>query len=94
MDRLLLFVLAPLLNHKLPLISTIGKNTLPVFLLHGFFLRYAGAVGMFTQTETGDLQQLIFCALLILLVLGNALVAKIFPYVFSGKLLELVWKKL
>lgn len=89
-----LFVLAPLLNHKLPLISTIGKNTLPVFLLHGFFLRYAGAVGMFTQTETGDLQQLILCTLLILLVLGNALVAKIFPYVFSDKLLELVWKKL
>ena len=32
--------------------------------------------------------------LLILLLLGNSLVAKLFPYLFSGKLLELVWKKL
>lgn len=86
-----LFVLVPLLQHKLPLISTIGRNTLPVFLLHGFFLRYAGATGMFTQTEPGSLPQLILFTLLILAVLGNGLVAKIFPYVFSGKLLERIW---
>ena len=89
-----LFTLAPLLNFKLPVISTIGKNTLPVFLLHGFFLRYAGAAGTFMQTETGDFTRLCICALLILLLLGNSLVAKLFPYLFSGKLLELVWKKL
>lgn len=88
-----MFTLAPLLNHKLPIISTIGKNTLPIFLLHGFFLRYAGAIGMFTQTETGDFAQLCLYALLILVILGNRLVAAVFPYIFSGRLLELVWKK-
>lgn len=89
-----LFVLAPLLNRKLPLVSTVGKNTLPVFLLHGFFLRYAGAAGIFSQTEPGSLAVLLICTLLILAVLGNSIVAKLFPYVFSGKLLELLWKKL
>ena len=88
-----MFTLAPLLNHKLPIISTIGKNTLPIFLLHGFFLRYARAIGMFTQTETGDFAQLCLYALLILVILGNRLVAAVFPYIFSGRLLELVWKK-
>lgn len=88
-----MFTLTPLLNLKLPVISTIGKNTLPIFLLHGFFLRYAGAVGMFNQAETGDFTQLCLYALLILVVLGNRLVAVVFPYIFSGKLLELVWKK-
>ncbi len=86
-----LFALVPLLKYKLPIISTIGKNTLPVFLLHGFFMRYAGATGLFTQNEQGDLLQLAICALVILIVLGNALVAKIFPYIFSGKLLEMLW---
>ncbi len=91
-----LFTLVPLLNHKLPLISTIGKNTLPIFLLHGFFLRYAGAVDLFHITDPaaqGNLMQLVCYALAILLVLGNSLVGMIFPYIFSGKLLEMVWKK-
>lgn len=89
-----LFVLAPLLNRNLPLISTIGKNTLPVFLLHGFFLRCAGAVGMFTQSEQGNLLQLVLCTVIILVVLGNTIVAKVFPYMFSGTLLEKLWKNM
>lgn len=88
-----LFALVPLLNHKLPLVSMIGRHTLPIFLLHGFFMRYAGATGLFTQTAQGDLSELVLYALVLLLVLGNGLVAKIFPYLFSGKLLELLWHK-
>jgi len=86
-----LFALVPILHCKIPLISTIGKNTLPIFLLHGFFMRYAGAMGIFTENAQGDLLQLTLCALAILLILGNAVVAKLFPYIFSGRLLELLW---
>jgi fucose 4-O-acetylase-like acetyltransferase len=86
-----LFTLVPILRFKIPIVSTIGKNTLPVFLLHGFFLRYARAEGLFTQAAQGDLTQLVVCALVILMVLGNSLVAKVFPYVFSGRLLEMLW---
>jgi fucose 4-O-acetylase-like acetyltransferase len=86
-----LFTLVPILRFKIPIVSTIGKNTLPVFLLHGFFLRYAGAEGLFTQATQGDLMQLVLCALAILILLGNSLVAKLFPYVFSGRILELLW---
>ncbi|MBQ2369896.1 MAG: acyltransferase family protein [Peptococcaceae bacterium] len=86
-----LFTLVPILRFKIPIVSTIGKNTLPVFLLHGFFMRYARAEGLFTQAAQGDLTQLVVCALVILMVLGNSLVAKVFPYVFSGRLLEMLW---
>ena len=86
-----LFVLVPLLNHKLPLVSAIGKNTLPIFLLHGFFMRYARAEELFMQNAQGDLLQLVLCTFVILAVLGNSIVAKVFPYVFSGRILELLW---
>lgn len=86
-----LFALVPLLNHKLPLISKIGKNTLPIFLLHGFLMRYAGAAGIFMQNAQGNLLQLVICALVTLLIFGNAIVAKLFPYLCSGKVPELLW---
>ena len=86
-----LFVLVPLLNHKLPIVSMIGKNTLPIFLLHGFLMRYAGAMGIFTQHTQGDLVHLVLCALLVLVILGNGLVGKVFPYVCSGRVLEILW---
>jgi len=37
------------------------------------------------------LTELVLCALAILLVLGNSLVAKVFPYIFSGGVLERIW---
>ena len=33
------FVLRPLANVRIPLITTLGQNTLPVFLLHGFIVK-------------------------------------------------------
>ena len=35
-------VLKPLLNIRIPLITILGQNTLPVFLLHGFLVKYIG----------------------------------------------------
>ena len=36
------FALRPLVNMRIPLITALGKNTLPVFLLHGFAVKYIG----------------------------------------------------
>lgn len=88
-----LFALVPLLHRKLPFVSTIGKNTLPIFLLHGFFMRYAGAVGIFARAPQGELLPLLVCTLMVLLLLGNSFVARCFPYLFSGRVLELLWQK-
>lgn len=33
-------VLRPLLDRRLPLLTALGQNTLPVYLLHGFVVRY------------------------------------------------------
>lgn len=36
------FVIRPLVNTRIPLLTTLGQNTLPIFLLHGFFVKYIG----------------------------------------------------
>ena len=36
------FVLRPLVNRRIPVITALGQNTLPVFLLHGFIVKYVG----------------------------------------------------
>ena len=36
------FVLRPLVNIRIPVITALGQNTLPVFLLHGFIVKYIG----------------------------------------------------
>lgn len=38
----LTFVLRPAVNIRIPLVTAIGQNTLPVFLLHGFAVKYIG----------------------------------------------------
>ena len=38
----LFYVLRPLVNIRIPLLTTLGQNTLPVFLLHGFIVKYIG----------------------------------------------------
>ena len=43
------------------------------------------------QDTQGDLLQLVLCALVILAVLGNSIVGKVFPYIFSGSVLERIW---
>lgn len=36
------FVLRPLVNVRIPLLTRLGQNTLSVFLLHGFIVKYIG----------------------------------------------------
>ncbi len=38
----LCFILRPFINVRIPLITTLGQNTIFVFLLHGFIVKYIG----------------------------------------------------
>lgn len=77
--------LGKLLNRKLPLLTALGQNTLPVFLLHGFIIR--GLPRLFPQWT--KLPVLILPITLgILFLLGNPWIGKAFRFVFDPPFLK------
>ncbi len=86
------FLLLIVPNKKLPLLSTLGQHTLPVFLLHGFLVRLAKKYQIFSYSEG---ENLLFAAILsfaIICVFGNPWSAKWFGRIFTGKWTEKVIK--
>lgn len=79
------FVLGPLVNIRIPVITALGQNTLPVFLLHGFVVKYIGSRHP-RLLEDPVVFLVITCA--ILLLLGNPLTAALFK-----RLLPEYWVK-
>lgn len=69
-----------LLNRKLPLITRWGQNTLPVFLLHGFAVRF---LAKYLPACGEKLWQLLLLALFLVLLLGNPLLGYAFRLLFS-----------
>lgn len=69
------FVLKPLLNIYIPLITTLGQNTLPIFLLHGFLVKYIGYRHPQILENPISFLTITFG---ILLLLGNPLTASLF----------------
>lgn len=66
---LYLFVaMKPLLNRPIPCITSIGQNTLPIFLLHGFVVR---AVAMFFPVLRSSVWHILLLTCVILPVFGN-----------------------
>lgn len=78
----LLFMIMP--KKELPLISAIGKNTLPVFLFHGFAMRLLAKERVFHYSQTVNLCLAAAIALVIVLLLGNSVSAWICKWCFTG----------
>lgn len=84
----LLTAVAPLLNRKLPVISTLGKNTFSIFLLHGLVVRYLG------YCHYGFIHGLPLAlggAAALVLAFGNPAVAWFFRHFLTGWWLERLW---
>ena len=80
-----LLVLLPILRWRLPMLTALGQNTMGVFLLHGFAVRYI------QHRQPGMLHSPLMVAVvtaLILAICGNPLVGKAFRWLFSGKYME------
>lgn len=75
------FVLKPVMNIRIPLVTAIGQNTLPVFLLHGFAVKYIGARCPDLLNSPAGLL-LITCGIVVLL--GNPVTAGLFGYLMPG----------
>lgn len=75
------FVFRPFANVRIPLITTLGKNTLPVFLLHGFIVKYIGyRYPQLLETPIGFL--VVTC--LILVITGNPVTTALFSRLLPG----------
>lgn len=75
-------VLLPLMRQRVPMLTALGQNTLPVYLLHGFAVRYI------QHRHPGLLAapwQVLMMTALILAALGNPLMGGIFRKLFAGK---------
>jgi len=69
-------------NRKLPVISSIGQSTLPVFLLHGFVIKPLPA---YMQYIRSPLLSIFLISLLILAAFGNPLIGWLFKFLFSDQ---------
>lgn len=75
----------PFLKRRIPVVSEIGKNTLCVYLLHGFFMR-AGQRGFIPHPDSFWL--LLLCAGAYVCLLGNRYIAYVFRILLPTK-----WRK-
>lgn len=74
---LFFFVIRPLVGIRIPIITALGQNTLPVFILHGFIVKFIEAryMGLLTTPI-----RFLAVTCLILLVTGNSVTAWMFRY--------------
>lgn len=71
---LFLYMYVP--NKELPIFNKIGKNTLLIYLLHGFFIRLFRKYNFFTYSENVNLILSIMIAFFLVIILGNIRIPK------------------
>ena len=67
---------------EIPIISALGQNTLPVFLIHGFVMRLAKYYHIFHYSQKLNFLLACILALVLILALGNKYVGKAFRKLF------------
>ena len=70
-------------DFRIPCLTQMGRHTLPVFLLHGFFIKYAGAHSWFRSGGLGGLCLLLFTCFALTMLLGSKAVHAVFSKLFS-----------
>ena len=78
----LLMLMVP--NRKIPVVTRLGSNTLPIFLFHGFVLRMIGKMKLFRFEEGENLLLALGITVGLLLLFGNPVSAWICKWFFTG----------
>lgn len=68
------------LDRRVPLLTTLGQNTLPVFLLHGFVIKAIPEHFPWVQQLPG---LALWLPIVLLLLFGNPLVGRVFRWLFA-----------
>ena len=77
---LLLRLFTGVLNRPVPLLTTLGRNTMPVFLLHGFVIKAIPEHYSWMQQLPG---LALWLPILLLLLFGNPLMGRLFRLLFT-----------
>ena len=80
----IIFLFLTVSSKKNRVVSTLGKNSLPIFLFHGFFIKIVGHFNVFRYTELKNLLLSAGIAMGIVLLLGNPVMAWICKWLFTG----------
>ena len=86
----LVFFLVSIPARKIPFLSYIGANTMPVYLLHGFFIKLMSKSRLFNEIEHDLFTGLLISAFLVLLLSWRPLVRLLSPLLrWEGSLLPM-----
>lgn len=77
----LLVVIKPYINKKIPLVTTIGQNTLSIYLLHGFVVK---ALPIFCPVIVSAPWSILLISAIILILFGNKFCQKGIHYLCFG----------
>lgn len=77
-------IILPVMNRKIPLISTIGRNSFSIFLLHGFVIKLMEKHGTISDGKQWSLWVILIGTPVILILFGNPITAKVFNALFTG----------
>lgn len=83
-------VLRPLLQRKVPVMTTLGQNTLPVYILHAFVTK---KIGVILPSSLSSPIYIVLITVGILFLFGNPFVGDVFRFLFSGRMLKNLSKK-
>ena len=71
---------------KIPVASSIGKNTLTIYLLHGFIKRYlVNLKGIFIYSRNVNIGLAVLISFLIVLLFGNKYIGSLGKLIFTGE---------
>lgn len=81
-------------NKRIPFLSSLGANTLPVYLLHGFIVFIIGNLKVFSLGLFSNLILALVLSYIILAVFGNSYIGKILSVIFTGEWIYKMLRKL
>lgn len=79
----ILFLSSTVPDKYIPCITALGSNTLPVFLLHGFVVRWVNSAQLFQGSEYSNICQALMFSVLICFLLGNKIIARLLRFTFG-----------
>lgn len=73
-------------EYRLPVLSRVGQYTLPIFLLHGFFVRWVIKIQLFSGNECENILLAAVLAVVFCVLVGNSKVARGLRWTFEWRI--------
>lgn len=80
----LLFLSSAIPGYKIKIISKMGQNTISIFLIHGFAVKFLNKINFFHWTEVKNIFVSLILACAFCIILGNDKIVQIFEITFNA----------